>query len=75
MKNIQLILILFGFIYATGYGCEADCHCCIEGSCISIIFIINYLEEIIKCPLKPNSDFSVLISIFIVIGSFAIGII
>ena len=30
-------------------------------------------DDILKCPLKPHSEFSVLLTIVIIIGAFAVG--
>lgn len=34
---------------------------------------VTCVGDILKCPLKPNSDFGVLVTIVIIIGAFAVG--
>jgi len=47
-----------------------SCKCCVDGEDIETICY----ESILRCPLLPNSDFSILLIIIQVIAYFLIGI-
>ena len=76
MKKIYIILILTSTLFAIVLEkCAAEYHCCLSDVCINIIFIIYYLEDIIKCLLKRNLNFYILVTICITIGYIARGMI
>lgn len=79
MENIGIYCILFFSLLAI-HGVFADPTLCNAADtdlcttcCIGTDPAAECITDILKCPLNPNTDFSVLVTILIIICAFIIG--
>ena len=66
MKKSIIFIFLFLFFQISNQACtDTNCFCCKNQECTS---------DILTCPLAAHSDFNILVTTLIIIGSFAIGL-